>query len=253
MPTCSECFANEASFSPNGVKGGEIQPRFIVFTDLDGTILNHHTYAYQAVLPLLAKLRESNVPVVLNSSKTLSELVMWQQTFALDTPVIAENGGVVQYRSDSGWVEHTGRTRSINRKRWGYQYLKALIESGQTSNAEIIKRITNILQRRKKHKAFHPETPQRIVDIGSGFFALWRDDDGLKFPLLAIHNLTSDIKIINLSHIEGLERHAYWVNLLDNRGTSGSAENFVMQPYQSVWLMPETVDDVSALWAPYTD
>lgn len=155
--------------------------------------------------------------------------------------------------NDRDGVEKTGRTRSINRRRWDFEYLQALIESGRTSNAEVLKRLTNILQRRKKHKAFHPDTPQKILDLGSDFFALWRDSDDLRFPLLAIHNLTSEIKLIDLSEIEGIERFSYWVNLLDNQGVSSAENRYVMQPYQSVWLMPETVDDVSALWAPFTD
>ena len=155
--------------------------------------------------------------------------------------------------NDREGVEKTGRTRSINRRRWDYDYLQALIESGRTSNAEVLKRLTNILQRRKKHKAFHPDVPQHVIDLGQSFFALWRDEEGLRFPLLAIHNLTSEIKLIDLSKIAGIERFSYWVNLLDNRGVSSAENNFVLQPYQSVWLMPETVDDVSALWAPFTD
>ncbi|MDX1346826.1 MAG: sugar phosphorylase [Thiomicrorhabdus chilensis] len=155
--------------------------------------------------------------------------------------------------SDRDGVEKTGRTRSINRKSWDFEYLKALIESGRTSNAEVIKRLTNILQRRKKHKAFHPDTPQTVLDLGGGFFALWRDGEGLRFPLLAVHNLTSEIKMLDLTGIEGMERFSYWTNLLDNSGVASSETNYVLQPYQSVWLMPETVDDVSALWAPYTD
>lgn len=155
--------------------------------------------------------------------------------------------------SDRDGVEKTGRTRSINRKSWDFEYLQALIESGRTSNAEVIKRLTNILQRRKKHKAFHPDTPQTVLDLGGDFFALWRDSEELRFPLLAVHNLTSEIKMLDLTEIEGMERYSYWTNLLDNSGVASSETNYVLQPYQSVWLMPETVDDVSALWAPYTD
>jgi len=155
--------------------------------------------------------------------------------------------------SDREGVEKTGRTRSIKRRRWDYDYLQALIESGRTSNAEVLKRLTNILQRRKKHRAFHPDTPQQVIDIGFDFFALWRDSADLKFPLLAIHNLSNDIKIVNLSAIAGFERFSYWVNLLDNGVVSSAEDQYVLKPYQSIWLMPETVDHVSALWAPFTD
>ena len=155
--------------------------------------------------------------------------------------------------NDKEGVEKTGRTRSINRRRWDYDYLQALIESGRTSNAEVLKRLMNILQRRKKHLAFHPDTPQQVLDLGADFFALWRDGPNLRFPLLSLHNLTPDIKLLNITQIAGIERFSYWINLLDNQGVSSAEEKLVVQPYQSLWLMPESVDGVSALWAPMTD
>ena len=44
-------------------------PRAIVFSDLDGCLLNHD-YTYREAKPALACLRDWNVPVVLASSKT---------------------------------------------------------------------------------------------------------------------------------------------------------------------------------------
>lgn len=67
----------------------------VIFTDLDGTLLNHHDYDYEGVCPLLSELKRANIPVILNSSKTLAELKRWQTLLNLDPPVIAENGGVV--------------------------------------------------------------------------------------------------------------------------------------------------------------
>ncbi|QBZ82797.1 Glucosyl-3-phosphoglycerate/mannosyl-3-phosphoglycerate phosphatase [Hydrogenovibrio crunogenus] len=69
--------------------------KMIIFTDLDGTLLNHKSYDYKAVLPLLERLKSLDIPVVLNSSKTLSELDEWKLKLKLSTPVIAENGGVM--------------------------------------------------------------------------------------------------------------------------------------------------------------
>lgn len=67
----------------------------VIFTDLDGTLLNHDNYDYDCVCPLISKLKDMNIPVVLNSSKTLSELEEWQVKLGLDTPMIAENGGII--------------------------------------------------------------------------------------------------------------------------------------------------------------
>lgn len=68
----------------------------IIFTDLDGTLLNHHSYDYQIVLPILDRLKSLDIAVILNSSKTLSELDEWQEKLELNTPTIAENGGVMR-------------------------------------------------------------------------------------------------------------------------------------------------------------
>lgn len=69
--------------------------QLVIFTDLDGTLLNHHNYDYEGICPLLSELKTQGIPVILNSSKTLAELDQWQQKLALEPPVIAENGGVV--------------------------------------------------------------------------------------------------------------------------------------------------------------
>lgn len=76
--------------------------QIVIFTDLDGTLLNHHNYDYDGICPLLAKLKELEIPVILNSSKTLDELARWQELLHLEPPVIAENGGVVLLPSHTG-------------------------------------------------------------------------------------------------------------------------------------------------------
>lgn len=72
----------------------------LIFTDLDGTLLNHHTYEYEVVKPVIERLKTQGIQVVLNSSKTLSELAIWQQRLAVTAPIIAENGGVIQFKWD---------------------------------------------------------------------------------------------------------------------------------------------------------
>ena len=79
--------------------------QFIIFTDLDGTVLNHHNYGYEAVLPVLERLKAKCIPVILNSSKTLAELEVWQRRLHLDTPMIAENGGVIRFKDQNGEVK----------------------------------------------------------------------------------------------------------------------------------------------------
>ena len=68
----------------------------VVFTDLDGCLLNKADYDYTPTLPVLAQLRERGVPVVLSSSKTLAEMQVIAATLGLsDQPLSSENGGLV--------------------------------------------------------------------------------------------------------------------------------------------------------------
>ena len=48
--------------------------RLIVFTDLDGTLLDHDDYSFEAARPALAKLETLNIPVILTTSKTATEV-----------------------------------------------------------------------------------------------------------------------------------------------------------------------------------
>lgn len=69
--------------------------QILVFTDLDGTLLGHHDYAYKPVLPVLQQLDANHIPVILNSSKTFAEIASWLKKLDLKGPFIAENGGVI--------------------------------------------------------------------------------------------------------------------------------------------------------------
>jgi mannosyl-3-phosphoglycerate phosphatase len=68
--------------------------RWLVFSDLDGTLLDD-SYQWQEALPAIEALREASIPLILNSSKTRAEMVAICHEMKLDTPCIAENGGVV--------------------------------------------------------------------------------------------------------------------------------------------------------------
>ncbi len=72
------------------------QAPLLVFTDLDGTLLDHHGYGWQGAAAALAALKERGAPLVFVSSKTRAELLPLQEQMGLaGLPLVAENGGVV--------------------------------------------------------------------------------------------------------------------------------------------------------------
>jgi mannosyl-3-phosphoglycerate phosphatase len=74
-----------------------MKKNYIVFTDLDGTLLDHHTYSHAPAQPALARLKALHIPVILNSSKTPAEIAAIASDLALDSPQIAENGSVITW------------------------------------------------------------------------------------------------------------------------------------------------------------
>lgn len=70
-------------------------PNLIVFTDLDGSLLDGTTYSYKAAIPALTALRDHGIPLILVSSKTRAEMEPIRQRLDLHDPFIVENGGAV--------------------------------------------------------------------------------------------------------------------------------------------------------------
>jgi mannosyl-3-phosphoglycerate phosphatase len=68
----------------------------LVFSDLDGTLLDHDTYRWDAAQPALERLHAWDIPVVLASSKTAAEITLLQREMGLKgNPAIVENGSGV--------------------------------------------------------------------------------------------------------------------------------------------------------------
>ncbi len=68
---------------------------YIVVSDLDGTLLDHHTYAWNAAQQALDLLKSRHIPLILCSSKTAAEILPLRQALNIHDPFIAENGAAV--------------------------------------------------------------------------------------------------------------------------------------------------------------
>ena len=69
-------------------------PRLVV-TDLDGSLLDHDSYDYSPAKPLLDRLEEEGIPVVLASSKTRAEIQSLRNELGNRHPSLVENGAAV--------------------------------------------------------------------------------------------------------------------------------------------------------------
>jgi len=71
----------------------------IIFSDLDGCLLDHNDYSFAAAKPLLEELKQHGIPLIINSSKTQMEIEPIQQEMNIDLPFIIENGAAIFFNS----------------------------------------------------------------------------------------------------------------------------------------------------------
>ncbi len=69
--------------------------RLLIFTDLDGTLLDHETYSFEPALPALNVLESNLIPLIICSSKTRAEIEIIREKLGNAHPFISENGGAI--------------------------------------------------------------------------------------------------------------------------------------------------------------
>jgi mannosyl-3-phosphoglycerate phosphatase family protein len=81
--------ATVAPVAPTG------RPQMVLFTDLDGTLLDATTYRYDEARPALERLQQAHVPLVICTSKTRAEVEPLRKELDNRDPFIVENGGAL--------------------------------------------------------------------------------------------------------------------------------------------------------------
>jgi mannosyl-3-phosphoglycerate phosphatase len=70
-----------------------MKKQLIIFTDLDGTLLDASTYSFEQAAEALALVSECRIPLIICSSKTRTEIEHYRLLLKNDHPFISENGG----------------------------------------------------------------------------------------------------------------------------------------------------------------
>lgn len=72
----------------------------VIFTELDGTLLDEVTYSCREALLALSSIAASGTPLVMCSSKTKGELAAYRSQLNNNYPIIPENSGGIFILSD---------------------------------------------------------------------------------------------------------------------------------------------------------
>jgi sucrose phosphorylase len=68
--------------------------------------------------------------------------------------------------NDAAGVEQTGRARSINRRKFTLDELQAAVSADGSAPYRVLHEYRRMLGVRVRQPAFHPEAPQRVIDLG---------------------------------------------------------------------------------------
>jgi len=133
--------------------------------------------------------------------------------------------------NDAKGVERTGRTRSINRRRWHWDDLQPLLEAPFTPQSQVFNALRRVLSLRAREPCFHPAAPQRILDLGPRVLAVERSRHGRR--LLALNNLGPEPLTLPR---EAIGRAGAAEELIGGQTWPADQQELVLQPYQVAWL-----------------
>ncbi|NQU38821.1 MAG: sugar phosphorylase [Lentisphaerae bacterium] len=134
-------------------------------------------------------------------------------------------------RSDLEGVERSGRARSINRAQVQIEALERELLDETSLRGQVFAGMKHLLEVRTRQTAFSPAVPQRILDLGSGLFALERENKATGDRILALHNVTNKVQHVVFDEI--MEEPC--VDLLSERKLHGEVD---LAPYEVCWLTP---------------
>lgn len=197
-----------------------LKETLLVFTDLDGTLLDIHTYDWQPAALWLEKLQDHQIPVILCSSKTAAETLEIQQDLGLEgLPFIAENGAVIQL--DVRWNDHPDAPRLINgtphsdikevidtlRERGGYKFT-----TFDDVDEKTIGEWTGLNRERSTLARLHEASVTLI----------WRDSD------VRMTQFETELTQLGFTFVQGAR---FW-HVLDARGGKDQAVNWLIDEYR---------------------
>lgn len=80
----------------------------LIFTDLDGSLLDHADYSHEGARPALDRIAREGWPLVFVTSKTRSEVRPLQQRMGIEGPFVVENGAAAFFPSSMTGLDIPG-------------------------------------------------------------------------------------------------------------------------------------------------
>jgi len=195
----------------------------IIFSDLDGSLLDHADYSYADARPALQMIKTAGIPLVITTSKTRREVEAIRKEMGLTAPFIVENGGGVFF------PQHDAGELPGSRRNEGY----AVIELGIAYKE--IRDFFHVLKKRFPVRGLGDMSLGEIADRTglslTGAAAAKEREFSEPFILTADQEI-EDIAELAESHGMKITSGGRFYHLMDRRQDKGAAVRLVLETYR---------------------
>lgn len=147
--------------------------------------------------------------------------------------------GFLGSKNDADLVLEERQTRSINRKTLRKKELIQSLENPQTTTYHVTRWLVRLIEIRARQRAFHPNSPQKILNVSDQVFTLLRYTQDQSEMILTLTSVTSQPVELKINLKEwGIRGEHHWRDLISKK-TFHSSENTLhvkLEPYQVLWL-----------------
>lgn len=132
------------------------EKKLLIFTDLDGTLLDHQTYSFEDALEMLKYIKIYKIPLIIVTSKTKEEILTLRENLGIEFPFIVENGaGIFIPKENNSFIQiNMGKTYKESLDFLNTYKKKFRIKGFSDLKVEVIASLTNLdLQSASKAKS----------------------------------------------------------------------------------------------------
>ncbi len=147
--------------------------------------------------------------------------------------------GFLGSKNDADLVLEERQTRSINRKTLRKKELLQSLNNPETTTYHVTRRLVRLIEIRSRQRAFHPNSPQKILNISDSLFSVLRYTEDQKEIILTLVNVTSKPLKIEVNLLEwGVLGNHHWHDLISKKTfkTQNHILKLPIEPYAVLWL-----------------
>ncbi len=125
----------------------------------------------------------------------------------------------------------TGNNRDVNRYKWNLKNITSKLKNKRTKQNIFYQNICNLLNIRRKQKAFHPNALRINLNYGQKIYAFKRVSIDKKQTITCITNLSSKIQKIKIN-----KKNQKMKNLMASKIHIEDKKFLVLKPFETIWL-----------------